>query len=446
MSEAALPAGWPAMSIAQAHAPDRRARLAAEVEEIEIRGVRTKVWKNLPPTLRAVVQAPAPTARRSSWSTRTSGSPSTAFHARRRGAAPASSQRDGVGKGDRVAVIMRNLPEWPVAFCAGALAGRDRHAAERLVDRAGAGVRPDRFRRPRSRSSTPSAASACASTCANCPDLERVYVSRAARGDRRIRGRQAGGRDRRDQRLEATCPTGRCPTSSIGPEDDATIFYTSGTTGKPKGALGTHRNMISNIVSRRRLGRRAASCARGEPPPAPRSRTRRSASTLLSVPFFHATGCFAVLDPDHHRRRQDRADAHVGRRAAPRADRAREDHIGRRRADHRLAADRAPGARRTTTSRRWRRSPTAARPRRRSWCARSSEVFPKSQPGNGWGMTETSRHRDQQRRRGLRATGPTAAARPSPVGEMKIRDPADGVTVLPAGEVGELWCQGPAWS
>ena len=29
----------------------------------------------------------------------------------------------GVGKGDRVALIMRNLPEWPVAFFAALLTG-----------------------------------------------------------------------------------------------------------------------------------------------------------------------------------------------------------------------------------------------------------------------------------------------------------------------------------
>ena len=39
------------------------------------------------------------------------------------------------------------------------------------------------------------------------------------------------------------------PDVSIGPEDDATIFYTSGTTGKPKGAVGTHRNMGTNLMS-----------------------------------------------------------------------------------------------------------------------------------------------------------------------------------------------------
>ena len=54
------------------------------------------------------------------------------------------------------------------------------------------------------------------------------------------------------------------------------IFYTSGTTGFPKGAMTTHENFLSNIETCLRcLGL----------PREPRLRT------LISVPLFHVTGC-----------------------------------------------------------------------------------------------------------------------------------------------------------
>ena len=56
MSQAELPPGWPAMSIAQAHALITQPGAATEVVEAEIRGIRYKVWKNEPPTLRSVVE------------------------------------------------------------------------------------------------------------------------------------------------------------------------------------------------------------------------------------------------------------------------------------------------------------------------------------------------------------------------------------------------------
>jgi acyl-CoA synthetase (AMP-forming)/AMP-acid ligase II len=63
-------------------------------------------------------------------------------------------------------------------------------------------------------------------------------------------------------------------------QDLAGIFYTSGTTGFPKGAMTTHENFLSNVETCLRclsLDRTA------------------ELSTLISVPLFHVTGCNSQL-------------------------------------------------------------------------------------------------------------------------------------------------------
>ena len=64
--------------------------------------------------------------------------------------------------------------------------------------------------------------------------------------------------------------------------DVAAIFYTSGTTGFPKGAMTTHEGFLSNIETCRRV---AGLPADG------------SLRTLVSVPLFHVTGCNSQLLP-----------------------------------------------------------------------------------------------------------------------------------------------------
>ena len=61
-----------------------------------------------------------------------------------------------------------------------------------------------------------------------------------------------------------------------GPDDVAAIFYTSGTTGFPKGAMTTHANFLSNIENCHRCSRVPFD---------------GSVRTLVSVPLFHVTGC-----------------------------------------------------------------------------------------------------------------------------------------------------------
>jgi long-chain acyl-CoA synthetase len=64
-----------------------------------------------------------------------------------------------------------------------------------------------------------------------------------------------------------------------GPADPAAIFYTSGTTGFPKGAVTSHENFLSNAET----CRRALYVTPGE------------LRTLISVPLFHVTGCNSQL-------------------------------------------------------------------------------------------------------------------------------------------------------
>lgn len=69
----------------------------------------------------------------------------------------------------------------------------------------------------------------------------------------------------------------------LGLGDLAAIFYTSGTTGSPKGAMTSHENFLSNVETCRRVV--------GMPEHDP------SARNLISVPLFHVTGCNSQLLP-----------------------------------------------------------------------------------------------------------------------------------------------------
>ena len=99
------------------------------------------------------------------------------------------------------------------------------------------------------------------------------------------------------------------PAVELSPEDPATIFYTSGTTGRPKGALGSHRNLgQSPMTVAYGLMRGVAWRARTR-----RRRRARAAVTLLTVPLFHVTGCFSVMTTTMFTGGGARADVQVGR-------------------------------------------------------------------------------------------------------------------------------------
>ena len=425
------------MSIAEAHARLTAPGERFEIEEIPIRGILTKVWKNAPPTLRDVFLNARGFPDREFLVYDDDRATYEAF-ARATLALAAQLQADGVKKGDRVAVIMRNLPEWPVAFFAGVLVGAivtplnawwtGAELEYGLADSGTLVVITDDERLERLADHLP-----------NLPDLRKIYVARLheARGDDRV------------PKLETVIghvndwgklPDRPLPDVELGPEDDATILYTSGTTGRPKGALGTHRNMTSNIgaggISAVRNFLRA-----GEPVPESDPHKLPQRVTLLVVPFFHATGLSATLGPTMNAGGKivlmRRWDAEPAMRLIEREKVSSTggvptiawqliEHPARSKYDlSSLMAVTYGGA------------PSAP-----ELVRKIGETFPGSQPGNGWGMTETTATftshmgRDYENR-------PDSAGPAAPVGEMQIRDPADGTTVLPTGAVGELWCKGP---
>jgi long-chain acyl-CoA synthetase len=71
-------------------------------------------------------------------------------------------------------------------------------------------------------------------------------------------------------------------TDDLGPDDLAAIFYTSGTTGFPKGAMTSHANFLANSEN----AIRCVGVDRREGP---------SLATLVNVPLFHVTGCNSQL-------------------------------------------------------------------------------------------------------------------------------------------------------
>ncbi|MEV4319465.1 AMP-binding protein [Actinocrispum sp. NPDC049592] len=84
--------------------------------------------------------------------------------------------------------------------------------------------------------------------------------------------------------LDATTPLPDGPpfVGDAGPDDLAALFYTSGTTGRPKGVPTTHHAFLSNAENMIRcmgIGRDAGAAMR----------------TLISVPLFHVTGCNSQL-------------------------------------------------------------------------------------------------------------------------------------------------------
>jgi len=420
----ALDPAWPRMTIAQVNARLTAPGARFEMEEVAIRGVPTRVWKNAPPSLPMLAR----------FSRIHGDRPFTVYENERVGfeasfraaaALAAELARRGIGKGDRVAIAMVNLPEWPVAFFAitalGAIAvplNAWWTGPELAYGLADSGARMLICDAPRHARIAPH--------LADLPDLAHVIVSRADSGDR-LEDPIGAPRSWRD------LPDADLPAVDIHPDDDAVILYTSGTTGRPKGALGTHRNMTTNILSSGYTTARAA-LRRGEAPPEPTPKVG-----LLVVPLFHATALSASLmgamvagNTAVFMRKWDTLEAMaiIERErvqitgGVPAIAWQILEHPDRDKYDLSSLEIISYGG-----------APSAPELVKRIW-----EEFG-ALPGNGWGMTETmatvTAHVGEDY-----LNRPDSAGPPVPVADLRIMT-ADGAAEVPVGEVGELWARGP---
>jgi len=176
----------------------------------------------------------------------------------------------GIAKGDRVGIAMRNCPAWIVSYMAVLKAGgiatllngwwqaHEMEHALKLTDPAL--IIADTARGER-----------IAAKCSQFT-IATLHVDLPI-----------------EQALAPLLDGSEGELPEIAPEDDATILFTSGSTGEAKGALSTHRAVTTGVYvyAIGLMVLRTILEGDGRAPPQPR--------TLLNVPMFHVTGEVPVL-------------------------------------------------------------------------------------------------------------------------------------------------------
>ena len=399
-----------------------------EMAEVEALGRRVRSYVRMPSDLRAVFDTSRGFGERDLLVFE---GERLSFEAHWRAATAfgrALTEQFGVGKGDRVAIAMRNFPEWSIcawgALAVGAVlvplnAWESSATLALLLEDCGATlVVVDGERRAQLREAGATGAT--------------IVVARSEVDAHSVALTSLIGRAADYARL----PDTPLPDPGIAPDDLATIFYTSGTTGRPKGAAGTHRNILTNYVNTGFRAARAAVRRGGPVPGGPSTAPRR---LLLPMPFFHVTGFHSTLMPAlangttiHLMYKWDVAkaleiiesDRINGLNLVPTLAWQLSDAV-------------AAGVYDTTSVDLAGYGGAAAAP---ELAQRMRTAFPNAFPGQGYGATETSSlvaansHEDMMARPGSVGTA-------VPCCDLRIVD--DEGRDVPVGAPGELWVSGP---
>jgi long-chain acyl-CoA synthetase len=273
---------------------------AFEIVTETVDGVEMKMYKDRLPNLRSVAELA---------SLRGDEQPFLVYGDRRIGFTEffrlsnsvAAAWREGYGltHGDRVAVLSANNPEWCESFWATVNSGavlvglngwwKTDEIVYGLQDSGSKILVADRGRFERI---------APFIGTDELPDLEAVFLADVDPSEVADAVPEAGRAllhrfDELTTNLDAPMPDG-----PITEADYAVIFYTSGTTGKPKGAISSHRSMIANLQNTIYNTMAAAMVAAAADPLAGAGDAAAPATqnvALLTSPLFHVSGCHSSL-------------------------------------------------------------------------------------------------------------------------------------------------------
>ncbi len=254
-----------------------------EIVEAEVLGNRIRTYKNAPPSIREFWLSTVQFADR----------PYLVYQDERLTYGDAHKLvnsvaawlfAQGVKPGDRVAISMRNYPEWLLIYwacvsCGIAVVGMNAWWTAEEMSYALSDSMPkvffldqERLDRVRERDGMADGMQLVGVRLASTPADVTPWADVAAHG-------------------------GDMPDVAVDPDADACIFYTSGTTGFPKGAQLTHRGCVSNLLNMMFAGASSALAVQWATGVAPTDPAPIPAG-LLTTPLFHVTanncGAYAV--------------------------------------------------------------------------------------------------------------------------------------------------------
>jgi long-chain acyl-CoA synthetase len=193
--------------------------------------------------------------------------------------AAALTARYGVGKGDRVAILSRNNPQWMMAFVA--------------VTSIGAVAVPMNAWWTTEELDYGFEDSGARVVVADRARIERLMPIAARHGLQIVSVDDCAGlaiEHTPFTALVAEFAGAAMPAVEVAPDDYATIMYTSGSTGHPKGALSTHRGILSALYSWMLMGVATKMLAGGSS-----TADKYPPAGLLTIPLFHCTASHSAF-------------------------------------------------------------------------------------------------------------------------------------------------------